>query len=149
MTLIEILIVVGIIMLLAGLLFPVYPKIREKGRQTTCLSNQRQLCMDISFYAQENREVLPQAATVWTDIGAEPKLLLCPSGTDTTNCYGFNAAVAGRTLGSIGSPASTFLTVDGKNPEHIISDPADINKCHDNRVIAGYADGHVKLVDAP
>ncbi len=42
-TLIELLVVIAIILILASILFPVFASVREKGRQTQCLSNLRQL----------------------------------------------------------------------------------------------------------
>ena len=42
-TLIELLVVIAIIAILAAILFPVFAQAREKARQTTCLTHQRQL----------------------------------------------------------------------------------------------------------
>ncbi len=47
-TLIELLVVIAIIAILAALLFPRLLAAREKGRQTACMNNQRQLAMAIS-----------------------------------------------------------------------------------------------------
>src|SRR5437763_5229286 len=52
-TLIELLVVVAIIALLAGILFPVFAQAREKGRQSYCLSNLRQMATAMMFYTED------------------------------------------------------------------------------------------------
>ena len=58
-TLIELLVVIGIIVVLVALLFPVFTHVREKGRQTACLSNERQLGLAFLLYAQDNERDVP------------------------------------------------------------------------------------------
>src|SRR5258707_9076849 len=58
-TLIELLVVIAIIAILAAILFPVFSKVREKARQTTCLSNEKQLGLGITQYLQDNDEMYP------------------------------------------------------------------------------------------
>ena len=55
-TLIELLVVIAIIAILAAILFPVFAKAREKARQTSCLSNLKQLALGIQMYAQDYDE---------------------------------------------------------------------------------------------
>lgn len=57
-TLIELLVVIGIIAVIAAILFPVFASIRERGRRTQCLSNERQIGMAILQYAGDNNETL-------------------------------------------------------------------------------------------
>jgi prepilin-type N-terminal cleavage/methylation domain-containing protein/prepilin-type processing-associated H-X9-DG protein len=58
-TLIELLVVIAIIAILAAILFPVFAKVREKARQTACLSNEKQLGLSMIQYAQDYDETLP------------------------------------------------------------------------------------------
>jgi len=64
-TLIELLIVIAIIAILAGIIFPSFTRAREKARQSACLSNMRQLGTAVEMYTQDNDELLPGA----TDAG--------------------------------------------------------------------------------
>jgi prepilin-type N-terminal cleavage/methylation domain-containing protein/prepilin-type processing-associated H-X9-DG protein len=58
-TLIELLVVIAIIAILAAILFPVFARAREKARQTSCLSNVKQLTLGCLMYAQDYDEMLP------------------------------------------------------------------------------------------
>src|ERR1051326_4796013 len=55
-TLIELLVVIAIIAILAAILFPVFAQAREKARQTSCLSNNKQYATATLMYLQDYDE---------------------------------------------------------------------------------------------
>ncbi len=57
MTLIEMVIVLGIIMILSGIVWSVLAPVREKGRQAVCVSNLNQLNRAIQMYRQDHNGV--------------------------------------------------------------------------------------------
>lgn len=56
-TLIELLVVIAIIAILAAILFPVFARAREKARQSSCLSNVKQIGLATMMYAQDYDEM--------------------------------------------------------------------------------------------
>lgn len=60
-TLVEILVVIGIIAVLAAILFPVLSRARENARRTSCLSNMQQLGLAFQQYVQDAGRRYPGA----------------------------------------------------------------------------------------
>ena len=58
-TLVELLVVIGIIALLIALLLPALNKAQEAGRRASCLSNLRQVHQAFAMYALENKDQVP------------------------------------------------------------------------------------------
>ena len=58
-TLIELLVVIAIIAILAAILFPVFAQAREKAREATCLSNNKQIGLAVQMYMQDYDNTYP------------------------------------------------------------------------------------------
>ncbi|MEN6641433.1 MAG: DUF1559 domain-containing protein [Armatimonadia bacterium] len=134
-TLIELLVVIAIIAILAAILFPVFAKAREKARQSSCLSNVKQITLGMLQYMSDYdqctirwRRYSYQAPTALypngaTDLQSVPALLqpyvknnqifICPS-TSTTNralSYHLNAsAIAGAGTGNPIDGQDTYVS---------------------------------------
>ncbi len=138
-TLIELLVVIAIIAILAAILFPVFSRVRENARRSSCQSNLKQLGLGIAQYTQDYDENMPKGAGIVTTAGASDRdraslgagwagnimpyvkstqVYACPS--DRTRIqkfhslvsYGFNMNMAGGyASGKLSSHQSPALTV--------------------------------------
>jgi prepilin-type N-terminal cleavage/methylation domain-containing protein len=71
-TLVELLVVIGIIALLISILLPALNKAREVAVTTACLSNMRQLGEAVAIYQSENRGCFPPIYPSALNNGAQP-----------------------------------------------------------------------------
>ena len=66
-TLVELLVVIGIISVLAALLLPALVGAKERARRTRCRNNIRQLLIGAHLYAGDNQERLPSGKSDFSD----------------------------------------------------------------------------------
>lgn len=96
-TLIELLVVIVIIALLAAILFPVFAKARERARQTTCLSNIKQIGLALTQYQGDYDETNVSAffgpATCKNHPNPEGSAVPCMSWLDVIYPYVKNTNV--------------------------------------------------------
>ena len=64
-TLVELLVVITIIVLLAGMTLAVGPKVMERGRATSCLANLKQLGTGTRVYLNDNDDTMFSAKNPW------------------------------------------------------------------------------------
>ncbi|BDI28586.1 hypothetical protein CCAX7_006370 [Capsulimonas corticalis] len=129
-TLIELLVVIAIIAILAAILFPVFAQAREKARQISCASNEKQLALGILQYVQDYDENYPfgnESGHVWSttpackwDLNIAPYLkslqvFYCPDDSMTGNAYpdwqglGMSYGVNGLITPHWGSPTTVSV----------------------------------------
>jgi prepilin-type N-terminal cleavage/methylation domain-containing protein/prepilin-type processing-associated H-X9-DG protein len=172
-TLVEVLVVVAIVVVLAGLLLPVFTTARENGRKAQCASNLKQIGLAWQMYADDcDGKAMPSANIVgdntqlWVgvlDTGEEPslardtgllhpwlktdKILYCPSWPlpkDTAS------VLAAGDIYSYGYNSSVFRSQTDADPDRItllsaIEKPAEMVVFADTATIVGIKAGKPEL----
>jgi prepilin-type N-terminal cleavage/methylation domain-containing protein/prepilin-type processing-associated H-X9-DG protein len=140
-TLIELLVVIAIIAILAAILFPVFARAREKARQTSCLSNLKQLGTALQMYVQDYDSMTPphnddDGSDGWRwfqfplrllPYTKNTQILRCPSdqgwtepavgATGRWSSYPVSTAVPVKSDAQFDDPSNTIVLFDGQEAD--------------------------------
>lgn len=129
-TLVEVLVVIGVLMLLAALLFPAFGRAREDGKRKVCLSNLRQIGLSLQQYSQDHDRRYPPLPPSPPDGSAgwaitianyvkNDAIFQCPSEehpspNDGFTDYWINAALLGKSDVRLRFPANVIIEGEGE-----------------------------------
>ncbi len=128
-TLIELLVVIAIIAILAAILFPVFARARAKARQTSCLSNVKQISLALQMYAQDYDECYPVVNHTtgygwWGPLQTYVKnaqMFRCPAykakSTDPESDYSLNGLFAHGSSMSIFENSAEQICIAVRHPD--------------------------------
>ena len=155
-TLVELLVVIGIIAVLVGMLMPAMGAARSQSRSVACLSNLRQIAAAAMMYAQENKVYVSYVKAIDTRPPIDRKELLypylqqgknnsdlnerdvwsCPANSrpDVETSYGFNTKFGGVLdrgvkLSGIRRWSETVAIVDAGLKDQPVGDPSTSTHC--------------------
>lgn len=165
-TLIELLVVIAIIAVLAGIALPVFSRVQEKGRATSCASNLRQLGLGTIALMADNDDTIFVSGTAWPG-QLNPKYIQTwkvfqsPFDNRTKSedaataplSYGVNTNIINGSLSSVRSitncilmaPAMTSGSFTGTATSDLKVSQSSYAGTHANasRINVLFADGHV------
>lgn len=131
-TLIELLLVVAVITILAGLFLPALKTAKEKGSQIQCMDNLKQMGIGMMFYINDNNSYLPNLYdnSAWYDkinfYLNNQRIFLCPSFSNATYgtalSYGYNGIGLGTIATTLTSKAPFYMRIENiKKPSDIVA----------------------------
>ena len=147
-TLVELLVVIGIIAILVGILLPTLSRARESAKRTACLSNLRELGNAFRLYAASNKDIMPIGCVGNTNVASAEKqfsyVVKWDNGSASTITQMGHLALAGLAK----SPKTYYCPSEESDPFFIYDSPQNVwvfdkNPPHPGLFGAGY--GHLRF----
>ena len=156
-TLVELLVVTGLVAILVASTVPAYQRVTATGRSTTCLSNLRQIGAALNLYLGEHQMLMPELKAgrasredevpvldnTLNKYTENPAVFLCPAdhlyGPASGTSYSWNVALNGQPLSNLNFLG--VLNVPSKVP--ILGDKEGFHRHLKDQVNILYGDGHV------
>ena len=156
-TVIELLVVMGIIAVLAGVAVPLYARVTQTARAAACVSNMRQLGAGLSLYLGDNNQRMPTllaARKYRTDPGpviddtlhtyvTDPRVFACPADVNgvaaqSGTSYYWNILINGQSAAAL--HMLNLSTANSQIP--VLCDKGPFHPYQPSQVNLLYADGH-------
>jgi len=141
-----------IVPILAAIIFPVFAKARERARQITCASNEKQMGVAFMQYVQDYDGKMPPANT-WMD-ATYPYAkfqLHCPDANGQYG-YAYYSKLSSAKLSNLADPSAVPVIYDSTNTGKNVTDPLTSMPSpgiHSNANNYSFADGHVDSLETP
>ena len=156
-TLVELLVVLGIVAVLAGVAMPLYARTTQSARAAACISNLRQLGAGLGLYLADHNMKMPTLLAgrqQKTDAGpviddtlntyvTDPRVFACPADVNglaaqSGTSYYWNVAINGQSAAAL--HMLNLSTSSSQIP--VLSDKGSFHPYLPNKVNLLYADGH-------
>lgn len=135
-TLVELLVVIGIIALLISILIPVLGKAREQSNAVKCLSNLRQMGMAAMMFAQEHKGYVPTASDhAWATYADPTRTKFAYRSNVDQNVFDWASSLVPY-LGARKSDLNSFM-FNAEGQSKVFVCPSDV--WQDHTPSAGYA----------
>jgi prepilin-type N-terminal cleavage/methylation domain-containing protein/prepilin-type processing-associated H-X9-DG protein len=115
-TLIELMVVIGVVGIMAAILLPALNKAKEQGKATACRNNMKQIALGFLTYAEDNEEFLP-----WP--GGQPDRAITSRQYEPDWCFGGQTTVDPNLSSSWEVPGFGFNPECGSVFPYVLSQP--------------------------